>query len=572
MAMSDLLLELKFPRGLSRNHDYSELPNARIAGVLMETHRSLTNTGGGIKAPSTSVHYARVNRRFARFLDEENISSFDEITTEVYLRFCDQAEDRDARAIKIVLQRISENNPNLLNPSLERVIAMNIKRQPIKRAKKNLVEPLSQSEADALEQVCKAEIKSVEEHLSETEKILQKAVPEGEKLSDEKIIHYIAEAGPQTTNSLTEHFGIHRNTFSNQIGKRHRGLSELNQTLFPTREDLLPYLLLLGLKSGISPEGIAWLTRDSFTRIGQDRIRLQWTKNRSAGLEADTFPNKGQWSVGSLVERVIKITERSERFATEEDKQYLWLGLSMHGNTINRADQWGLVANKFVKKHNLRDSKGQLLNLDRRRLRKTFYACLDKKYQGAVNVISGANQSAQVAADHYLDANEETELISKTIEEAQMGMVNKAKQSLCTIIKDPDPDNIDIRDLLELSTDKATALLQTEQDDVFVAKCKDFYNSPYSEKGKPCQAAVWECLFCPLAVITPSKLPNILTLQDHINKALDSMSIDEWRQRYGSAHQVIKNDILPQFSDQVISAARQHAQEKELYFAPEEIL
>lgn len=566
--MNELLLELKFPRGLARNHDYSDLPNPEIASVLMEAHRSLTNTGGGIKAPSTSVHYARANRRFARFLDEENITSLNEITIELYLKFCDQSEDREARVLKIILQRVSENQKNLLNPAFERVVALNIKRKPTKRAKKNLVEPLSKFEADALEQICKTVIKSTEDRLSKTEQLLQETIPEGEKLSDAKIIHYIAEAGPQTRKSLAEYYGIHHNTFSNQIGKRHRGLSELNQELFPTREDLLPYLLILGLKSGISPEGISWLRRDSFTKIGQDRIRLQWIKNRAAGLEADTFPSKGQWSVGSLIERVLKITDRAEQFAIDTDKQYLWLGLSKNGNSINRA-QWDIVINQFVRKHDLRDDSGKLLNLDRRRLRKTFYARLDKKYAGAVNVISGANQSAQVAADHYLDVNEENNLISKTIEEAQEEMIANARQSRCTIVSDPDPDNVDLRDLLTLSQGQATKLLQTDEDDVFIAKCKDFYNGPYSEKGKPCQAAVWECLFCPLAVITPSKLPNILALQDHINKALDSMSIDDWRQRYGSANHVIKNDILPQFSDQVIAAARQHAQEKDLYFAPE---
>ena len=90
---------------------------------------------------------------------------------------------------------------------------------------------------------------------------------------------------------------------------------------------------------------------------------------------------------------------------------------------------------------------------------------------------------------------------------------------------------------------------------MFIAKCKDFYDSPHAKPGQPCPAAVWECLFCRQCVVTPTKLPNLLKLLDHIDGQARTLTIEQWRARYGAARAVIAERILPQFSDEVIQAA-----------------
>ena len=54
---------------------------------------------------------------------------------------------------------------------------------------------------------------------------------------------------------------------------------------------------------------------------------------------------------------------------------------------------------------------------------------------------------------------------------------------------------------------RAASLLRSDEQDVFIAKCKDFYDSPHTKPGEPCPSAVWECLFCRQCVVTATKLP-----------------------------------------------------------------
>ena len=67
-----------------------------------------------------------------------------------------------------------------------------------------------------------------------------------------------------------------------------------------------------------------------------------------------------------------------------------------------------------------------------------------------------------------------------------------------------------------MTAEGAVELLRGERD-VFAAACKDFYNSPHGRAGSACPSPVWTCLFCPLAVFTPSQVPNLLRLRDHLD-------------------------------------------------------
>ncbi|MDQ6614348.1 MAG: hypothetical protein M3083_06300 [Actinomycetota bacterium] len=72
--------------------------------------------------------------------------------------------------------------------------------------------------------------------------------------------------------------------------------------------------------------------------------------------------------------------------------------------------------------------------------------------------------------------------------------------------------------------------------DVFAAACKDFHRSPYGAAGQPCPVPVWTCLCCPMAVFTPSKVPNLLRLQDHLDRQWRSLRAEEWMVMYGAAN------------------------------------
>ena len=110
--------------------------------------------------------------------------------------------------------------------------------------------------------------------------------------------------------------------------------------------------------------------------------------------------------------------------------------------------------------------------------------------------------------------------------------------------------------VLDVTPGRAASLLTSDEQDVFIAKCKNFYDSPHAKPGEPCPSAVWECLFCRQCVVTATKLPNLLKLLDHIDGQARALTVEQWRARYAAARAVIAERILPQFSDEVIHAAR----------------
>jgi O6-methylguanine-DNA--protein-cysteine methyltransferase len=397
-------------------------------------------------------------------------------------------------------------------------------------------------------------------------------------MSNANMLFFLTKEGPTSLSDMAQRFDRSTGSFAGDLVRNGVDIHwvDLHQLIFPEKRDLVPYLLLLGLNTGIIPEGLSALRLQDWSVLGNGSIRLKWYKARAMGYEADTFSDKGQWSPGALLRRVEAATGRLRSFGDEEA---LWLVYAPRGKQIIRpittSDPWPITTSSFIKKHNIEADNGGLLVLERRALRKTYVARLDKKYHGAVQLIAGSNQSSQVAADHYLQT-EETEVIRDVIERTQHEIVaQSARVHKVLVLNQEETDDLQqnlarASNMLQITKPKAQALLNEETEDVFAAKCKDFYNSPFSPKGTPCQTAVWDCLLCPNAVITPTKLPNLLALLDHIDDSYEKMSPTDWQARYGSVRRVIKEEVLPRFSDEIIAAARHKAEAAHLYIRPED--
>jgi len=327
--------------------------------------------------------------------------------------------------------------------------------------------------------------------------------------------------------------------------------------LFPTLRDVAPFLLLLGLRTGLNPESLDALAVDAFEDLGNGHVRVRWFKARGGGLEADTFSGRGQWSAGGLLRRAVAATSRARRIAAPEVGRHLWLYSPYGGRQPIRALEWKLRTREWVMSVDLRGDDGRLLTLDRRQLRKTHSQRLNTRYRGALEVVAGANQSTRVAAEHYVDLNPDNPVLLQTITDAQTALLTRARATVLTEtgVAELASSPASAADSLQVSEDTARALLASEELDVFLAKCKDFHNSPFGSPGVACPAAAWECLFCPLAVITPSKTPALIALKRRLERLRETMPLDRWHQIYGPAHRVIGEEILPQFSDGTLERA-----------------
>ena len=517
--------------------------------ALARAHLSLTNSGGGIKTPGTSHLYARAIRRIARFFERElGSDGLGALDAAGYRRLiADLGGDHLEGCVRALLLRLVETDPDLVHASVRPLL---VAPYLLEQSQSVPIPPLSGAEAKRLEAACKQSILALEARLAEGERLLE-PVSDPEELTDaerveRRIIEVVAREG------LTR--GVPRRL---REDRRARLVRQLMGLLFPTLRDLAPFLLLLGLRTGLNPESLDTLTVDAFQDLGDGHIRLRWFKARGGGLEADTFSGRGQWSAGGLLRRAVAATARARRIAAPELDKRLWLYSPYGGRQPIRALEWSVRVAEWVASVDLRGDDGELLSLDRRQLRKTHSQRLNARYRGALELVAGANQSTRVAAKHYVNSDPDNPVLINTITEAQGALLTRAR---ATVLTEPRVAELasspaGAADALDVSEATARTLIASEELDVFLAKCKDFHNSPFGAPGVACPAAAWDCLFCPLAVITPSKAPALIALERRLERLRETMPVDRWHQVYGPAHRVIGEEILPQFSAATLERA-----------------
>src|SRR3546814_15659114 len=117
--------------------------------------------------------------------------------------------------------------------------------------------------------------------------------------------------------------------------------------------------------------------------------------------------------------------------------------------------------------------------------------------------------SREVAARHYADLPSLRPLHETAVADAFRAAVAAAMPTVLpptaeqALRKAPDQ----AEPLMPLAT--VGPLLDGEQD-VWLAACAGFHNSPFAEAGSPCAQPCWGCLDCPNAVLPARQLPRTL--------------------------------------------------------------
>ena len=380
------------------------------------------------------------------------------------------------------------------------------------------------------------------------------------------LVRYIAE------NSRRTH-----KTFENR--------TQLYQWLYPHAPDLVPFIILLSLKTGLNADSIMDLKRDCIIGTRGDKTVIQYTKGRgSHELMTQAFSHKGAASPVGIIKTVLEMTSCMVPMASLEAKNFLWLACqhvtSVKGQKVSPLSQQYFyhltngtadVGSPFMERHGIRDEHGNVLAFGFKEGRTTHHTAAYVK-SGNLAWISQkklrhhGRRGVNTTAFHYLSNNATEPLHNRAIRHAQDRTVQEARRVVITDEKLEKDDLATLARQLSESEDKLLSVLSGEQD-VFIAQCLDFYNKPGGAPNTPC-ADPWQCFTCKNALWTSRILPRLIKFSWFMEEQQKLLTPQDWHNKFALPYTVIQKDILPRFQTRTIEWAKAQAKDTPFYVPP----
>ncbi|BAJ29280.1 MULTISPECIES: hypothetical protein [Kitasatospora] len=362
------------------------------------------------------------------------------------------------------------------------------------------------------------------------------------------------EAAPVVSWRRDHPSGLSVNSFPYQAVKD-------TEVLFPNTGTIIAYRVLLGIYSGIVPDGLADLGLGDVDWAGDTTVLLDYVKGRTAP-ESLVLSRRAS----RLLQQWLEHSAPSRRFAPPDLKDKLWVR-----HTFPLPTRWtartedSMVLIRWARGAGLLDDQGRPLQIHRHRIRTTHGAMRDRRtWRGSRRSTIDPNRSPLVEGDHYLTLGTEAqrEMVDDVIADAQMDMLRRAQppvvltdESMATLVRDY-PEQVAALNL----TDEVLTELLSGQRDVFSASCADQLSGLHGPKGKPCPARPWVCLACPLALFTPRHLPNLMRLRAFFSAMWQEMTSAEFMAVFGFYSQRLDSILTPGVHFSAESLARAAAQ------------
>jgi hypothetical protein len=386
------------------------------------------------------------------------------------------------------------------------------------------------------------------------------------------------------------------------VGGEHRpySLKTAYEALLPTTQNLLPFLVLLLIKTGLNLESILGLKRNCIVGYGlsSNFERIRYSKGRGSHDELERpFSNKGNFSPIKLIKAIILITEPLKKHVPEDEGEYLFIGLSLK-NSGKRIIVWGLppkhnephsglssyIANMFnridAKKGNglfidwklVDDKKNQILFDSRRfrtsNIRDRYRSSGDLGFVSKTVAKHHGARGNDLTSRYYLNNEANKEVHEDAVSNAINEMVSISLRG--KIINSDIPSEYASRILIQtiaIENDESEELIENilkGEQDVFIAHCRDFYNQPGGKKDSPC-ASPWMCFDCKNAIWTSRILPKLVAFLSFIEDQRELLGPEDWHSKFYKPWSVIKYAILPRFDTEKIEAAELLAVSQKLF-------
>jgi hypothetical protein len=350
------------------------------------------------------------------------------------------------------------------------------------------------------------------------------------------------------------------------------GLSDrMHGTRHLLLDDLIALFVLLSLETGLEIEAIKTLRADCLKNPSRGYVEIEYCKRRARHAEWKRLRVRdgGSGTPGGLLRLAIQWTATARgHLGSEQLFTYF-----CRGRLTDVVRPMQSARKVWVKRHGLQGDDGKALKLCLLRLRKTHKAAWYRKTGGQLRRFA-VGHTDDVAANHYGDIPALRPIHEATVAEALMDAVEDALQPT-VLTPEAEAEVLAAPSLAQLVLPEGMvtdvpALLAGEQD-VWLASCSGFYSSPFATSGEACPVPFWGCLECRNGVITTRKLPALMAFLDFVVDQRKVLNEADWQTKFGRVHYRISAQILPQFSETDLDAARYLVarQPTQIYLPPE---
>lgn len=328
-------------------------------------------------------------------------------------------------------------------------------------------------------------------------------------------------------------------------------LEPLHAGFYLTRLDLIAFIVLLSLETGMEMECLLRLKADCLRNPAKGYVEIEYYKRRARGSEWKRLRVRdgSTGTPGGLIRLAIALTERA-RIHLGSDR--LWVIWTLDG-LRPPSDEGAQGVEAFVRHHGLVDDDGAPLRLSLSRLRKTNKAEWYRRTGGQLEHFA-VGHSIPVAARHYAEIPALRHVHERTIADA-LGDALEAALKPTILLPIADDDRPDDR----TQPAKPNPDAASSDEDLWLASCGSFFQSPFGAPGEACPTPFWGCLECENAVITARKLPALIAFQSFMADQREALGADEWTGKFGRAWWRITCQILPVFPGGLVEAARVEA-------------
>ena len=352
-------------------------------------------------------------------------------------------------------------------------------------------------------------------------------------------------------------------------------LGSLLDLVYPGLPDLVPFAILIADDCGLPPECIQELGADCVETREHSRISFLEYRKRRRNVTEETFSEpvdtKGRWSTGSLVRLLLALTKTTrEQMKPGSGGESLFIGRAGTKLKSLRINKHAIEAH--LARHPVHDELGTRVNcIDLSRIRKTSKA---KRYSDSGGDLSriGEDHTLRVFARHYGAIAALAGTHDASIDASlQAGLDDALRSTVLSSMEAEDLKNNPVGFAVRRGwSEEKVRNVSEGSTDVWLAGCLDYENSPYPGRTKACGAPLWGCLDCGNAVITPSKLPALLRLLEHLYMQRQTMDLTTFARSFGVAF-VRLRQIIDRFPTAVVEAARAEAGDEGREWSPAQL-